>query len=1208
MTDHDAGRVLATELGVLLEPVISAVEDPDRLRTLLHGIGWDLDALTGFPVSRITALLAAVESAHGQLAAAVAQPPDDLDGARALLPALARCFTAVRALGTAFDDWTGPRPHGFADLGRDLLELLVVRYLRERRPLPGAVLQALGLIEPRTPEELPPLVLDGASGLPVRFPAGPHRIRLDRLPRLVGAPLPALREIYLGPDGLGTRDAADAAADLIFPAVAAILHRLGLDARHGRPVDASAGADLQRSLAHMLHVRLPLPERSTDPADLTSALSMAFALAGAQDGRLGLVVIPHTAAALSRRFGAWQADLTADLDGTGVFAVGPQKIFTDSAKGQAARIQAMLSLVRQAGGEQPVLRVGGTSGTRFEVAGPVAFTALADLSADRQEYGGEFTTGGAALIVSTGDGDGFLQKMLSGRHRLDFAFGLGWSRQRGLFLSGGAALEAEYAVGAGIGGPARLDRVTLSVRPSTDPDAQAVDLIAAASGRVRLGPVAIDVRRIGLRGRLAFPPEGGNLGPADLDLAFQPPSGIALKVDAGAVTGAGFLSFDPAAARYSGGVDLDFASFRLAAMGLLTTRLPGGRPGFSLLVVINARFPQPIPLGFGFNLAAVGGLLGVNRAADVARLRAGLRNGALTALLSPGDAVGDERRLIDDLDSLFPATADRHVFGPTARLTWGVPTVVTIDLGLALELPKPLRFIAAGRIRLLLPDERAPIADLKMDALGVLDIGEGTLAMDAVLYDSQIAGWRLSGDMALRARWTGRTDFVMSAGGFHPRFRPPPGFPALRRMTMAIGGEDVRIRLQAYLALTAATLQMGSAVEVYARAGDVTATGHFTFDALVRFDPFGFEIDVALALSVRWKDKLLLGVYAELHLTGPGRWHVLGRAEIHLLFLKIRVSFEGYFGDEPPQPALPPENAADRVRAALGQRGAWQVDEPAGRPPALTMRADLPRDLLLVSPAARVTVRQAVAPVGGVRLDRLGRARLTGDREIRIEAASLGGDSCPTVDVEDPFAPDQYFDRSDEDKLTLPSFDRLPSGVSFTATDTIDYDRSGPPGIPITYTTLVVDAPDTAAASTLSPAMSSLGSAGPGRPLPGGPRRAPDWTLGGAELAVLAKTGAAAHAETRTGGLNRFDAPGLDLSVHDTAYEVVSVHTLTPAGPRPAGGERWSRTEAADRLRRWLADHPADTGRLTIVPVHEAGTAAVSRRRLRTRREGVVSS
>ncbi|MGI8334400.1 DUF6603 domain-containing protein [Actinomadura scrupuli] len=1197
MSDQDFGRTLAAEVGALLEPATSALGSPERLSALLGEIGWDLDALTGFPVSRVVALLTAADAAYRQLAGLVAQPPADLAAARAVLPALARCFDAVRAVATAFDGWSGPKPAGFAELGTDLVELLVVRYLRDRRPRLGVVLRALGLVEPRPAEDLPPMVIDATSGLPVRFPAGPDRVRLDRLPRLLGAPVPLLRELYLGQDGLRTRDAADRAADRILPVIGAVLYHLGLQARYGPLLDASAGRDLQRSVAHMLHVRLPLDDAFADPAGLSSRINLAIALSGAQDGDLGLVVTPHAMAALSRRFGGWQADLTAELDGAGVFAVGPKGVRTDSPKGGAVRVRTGLSLVRRAEGDQPAFLVGGTTGTRFEITGPVTFTALADLAADRQEFGFEFTTGPAALIVSAGDGDGFLRKMMAGQTRLDFAFGLGWSRQRGLFLTGGAGLEAEYVIDAGVGELARLDRVTLSVRPSTDPDAHAVDLVVTASGRVRLGPVGIDIQRIGLRGALTFPPGGGNLGPADLDLAFQPPSGVALKVDGGAVTGAGFLSFDPAAARYSGGIDLDFATFRLAAIGLLTTRLPGGRPGFSLLVMINARFPQPIPLGFGFNLAAVGGLLGINRAADVDRLRAGLRNGALTALLSPGDVVGDERHLIEDLDSLFPVTPGRYIFGPTAKLTWGVPTVVTIDLALALELPKPLRFIAAGRIRLLLPDERAPIADIKMDAIGVLDTGEGTLSMDAVLYDSQIAGWRLSGDMALRARWTGKTDFVMSAGGFHPRFRPPPGFPALRRMTMAIGGDQVRVRLSAYLALTAATLQMGSSVEVYAQVGDLTATGSFTFDALVRFDPFGFEIDVALSLDVRWKGKLLLGVYAELHVSGPGRWHILGRAEIHVLFLKIRVSFEGYFGDEPPQPALPPERVADRVRTALGQRGAWHVDEPGGRQPALTMRADLPADLLLVSPAARVTVRQAVAPVGGIRLDRLGRARLVGDREVRIQTATLGGRPCPTTEVKDAFAPAQFFDLDDEEKLTLPSFDQLPSGVALTAADTVDYDRAGPPAIPITYTTLVVDAPDPVTAHAMS--------IDPGKPLPVKPRQAPDWTLGGAELGVLAKAGAAARADTRTGGLARFDAPGLDLAVRDTAYEVVSAHTLTPAGPRPATGERWSRSEANDRLRRWLDGHPADAGKLTIAPVHEAGTATASRRRLSSLEIGV---
>ena len=47
---------------------------------------------------------------------------------------------------------------------------------------------------------------------------------------------------------------------------------------------------------------------------------------------------------------------------------------------------------------------------------------------------------------------------------------------------------------------------------------------------------------------------------------------------------------------------------------------------FSLLIIIFAEDFTPIPLGYGFTLNGIGGLLGVNRTVVVDVLRAGIKN------------------------------------------------------------------------------------------------------------------------------------------------------------------------------------------------------------------------------------------------------------------------------------------------------------------------------------------------------------------------------------------------------------------------------------------------------------------------------------------------------------------------------------------------------------------------------------------------------
>ncbi|MFC0006312.1 DUF6603 domain-containing protein [Micromonospora siamensis] len=1162
----DVRAELLREVTLLLAPLRAAVDDRGWRAELFAAIGWNLDGIAGFPVATIENLLSAVREAVDRLQPLIDQPTTDLKAYKPALAALKRCFDAVRALKTAFDGWSGIALPDAPAIGADLVNYLVATYLRRHRPTLAAVLWALALIDGPPPPIEP--VVDPGTGKEVRFSSVTPRLRVDRLPALIGDPVGQLRSRYLTKEGLATRAATDAVADLLLPAIAGVLNRLGT------PITALYGAEIPElgdsaeAARHLLHVFV-----RTGPgafADGDAGFTLLVGLAGDEDGRLGLMIAPKGAVAFEDTIGDWTATLTAALQTASVIAVGPDGLTTDLPDAAAVDLRADLGLVRTGA----AIRVGGATGTRLEIDGPIRVTGFAQLTRDYQDFGVEVSCGTARLVVSGADGDGFLGRVLPDDATLRFELGIGWSRRRGLFLTGGAALTAHVDVAAVLGDVARLDSLDVELSPTGPKDAtQALTVTATASGRVRLGPVGVTVQGVGMRARLAFPDGGGNLGPVDLDLGFQPPHGVALRIDGGAVTGAGFLSFDADAAKYAGGIDLEFAKLRLSALGLLATRMPDGRPGFSLLVVINARFPKPIPLGFGFNLAAVGGIVGVNRAAAVDRLRAGLRAGSLGAVLSPGDILGDERRLLDDLDALFPVTPGRHLFGPTAQLTWGVPTAVTIDLALALELPRPLRFIAAGRVRTLLPDERKPVAVINMDALGVLDTGEGTLALDATLYDSQLAGWRLSGDMALRARWTGRSEFVMSAGGFHPRFRPPVGFPELRRMTMEIGEDRFWLRMQAYLALTSNTLQFGSRVEFHAETGDFTADGHFTFDAVVRFAPFGFEFDLSLGVAIRWKGRLLLGITADLYVAGPGRWQVRGHAEIKLLFLSATVRFNATFGSQPALPPAPPQDVAALVRDALAEPGAWHVEERADLP-ALTMRAGITWSDLLVSPSARVSVRQRIAPVGGTHLDHFGQAPIDGSAELRIDSATLGGVPAQLADVKDEFAPAQFFALSDEQKLAADGFDLLPSGVSFAATDTIAYDQAGPAAVVIAYQTKVIDEPD---------------PAGPGRTVAGGLPRSV-WVLGGAQLDRLAHGGAAGRAATRSTGLARFRAPGLPITVRDPGFLIVDRATLRPAGPAPAVDERWSRSEATDRLRRWSADHPDHD--LMIVAAPEAVTGS----------------
>ena len=84
-----------------------------------------------------------------------------------------------------------------------------------------------------------------------------------------------------------------------------------------------------------------------------------------------------------------------------------------------------------------------------------------------------------------------------------------------------------------------------------------------------------------------------------------------MEVNAPGVVGGGFLRFDFQKHEYSGILQLEIAeTISVKAIGLLSTRLPDGRKGYSLVLIIFAKRFAPIQLGFGFTLTGIGGLLG----------------------------------------------------------------------------------------------------------------------------------------------------------------------------------------------------------------------------------------------------------------------------------------------------------------------------------------------------------------------------------------------------------------------------------------------------------------------------------------------------------------------------------------------------------------------------------------------------------------------
>ena len=423
---------------------------------------------------------------------------------------------------------------------------------------------------------------------------------------------------------------------------------------------------------------------------------------------------------------------------------------------------------------------------------------------------------------------------------------LSWSQRDGLRIQGGAGLRTTLALHQRAG-PLQIDTLDLALTAQSDE----LDLDVTITGATLLGPLTARVDSIGVTLALQF--RRGNLGNADLDAHFKPPTGLGLVIDAAVVVGGGYLFFDAQKEEYGGILQLEMAeTIAVKAIGLLTTRMPDGSKGFSLVVIIAAEGFPPIQLGFGFTLTGIGGLLGINRTVMVDVLRSGLKNGTLGSILFPDDPIRNAPQIVSDLRAVFPPVKDRYVFGPMAIIGWGTPAILTLEIGLILELPEPVRLIILGRLRAVLPDEEHALVQVRMDAIGVIDFNKGEVSLDATLYDSRILAFVLTGDMALRANWGAQPNFVLAIGGFNPRFPAPAGFPQLARLALSLGDSDnPRLRFESYLALTSNTVQFGARFDFSYSAAGFTLAGFLGFDALFQFAPFEFIADVGAMVALK---------------------------------------------------------------------------------------------------------------------------------------------------------------------------------------------------------------------------------------------------------------------------------------------------------------------------------------------------------------------
>ncbi len=447
-----------------------------------------------------------------------------------------------------------------------------------------------------------------------------------------------------------------------------------------------------------------LPVAQTDQLKVFVVLASLAQENAQEPGALALGLVPSTAGELAIELDG-QLDLTVKTSaqiGTGVAMIlrpdrAPDILLDmNGPTGNALTSGSIAATLRWKAAEEG--EPDGNSEVETGItARSVSFTLGAEVTSNDRDVYGEIAIDEGKLIVAPPADDGLLKSVLPEKGLVaPFSLGLRWSKD-GLHFRGSAGLAATIPISLSLG-PVRLQALGFALNV----DKETLTAAAALTASVELGPITVTVEQVGLsfKGKATR----GNLGPVDVEIGFKPPTGAGLAISAPLVQGGGALRFDPQKGEYSGLLELSIAEkISVKGFALLSTRMPGGGKGFSLVVIIFVEGFTPIQLGFGFALTGIGGLLAINRTFDEEALAQRAQEPHArqrhVSRRSRSQRAADSQQPQPSLSacagssSVWPNGPD----SPGAR-----PPLITAEIALVLEFGARRRLLILGQVRSIL--------------------------------------------------------------------------------------------------------------------------------------------------------------------------------------------------------------------------------------------------------------------------------------------------------------------------------------------------------------------------------------------------------------------------------------------------------------------------------------------------------------------------
>lgn len=621
----------------------------------------------------------------------------------------------------------------------------------------------------------------------------------------------------------------------------------------------------------------------------------------------------------------------------------------------------------------------------------------------------------------------FFKMFLKDDPTMKISTSLLYDMQNGLKIDGGAKFHLDFDISKLEIGPVKFDKLSVDLGNLSGSFGD-LGMTLGSTFALDFSCLTMSFENLGISFDINFLKPDGSLGDYDFSGSFKFPDGIGISIETPVVKGAGLISYDKSEGTLFSALSLEV--LKKFTVGCIVDADLGVKDGhcFSLVALISTSFSPGIPLGMGFSLNGVGGCLGLNRKYDADAVSGGVRSGVFGSVFFVDNVMNHLTEMKTAVKQFFPEKKKQFFLGVLCKICF--EPVVTCEFGLLIQAPNPMSIGIVGALKVRVGDTN--LIKINVYFFGEIDFDKG-LRFDASIVDSEIVGLKLEGDMAFRLFWGGPyKGFGLSIGGFHPAYKPEEGLkfaPNMRRLSLSLNYDIVKIKLETYLAVTSNSFQIGARLDLNVGWEEFGLIGYAGFDALFVFKPFRFSFSLEVGVAVMVGSAKLFSVDLALSVEGPAKWRVKGKAYFTVLFIPVKCKFSLAWGDSPKEErraiiavwkdVLLPELLRDNnwiTSSAEQNNDGKEKDENA---------------MLTLQPNDTFSFNQSAVPFD-YPMDLCNDALPEDYTSFRLKKVSIIADnkefSLETSCLNNDFAPSLYKELSNEERLSNPSYESVTSG------------------------------------------------------------------------------------------------------------------------------------------------------------------------------------